>query len=223
MTDQSDWAAKTEQNVLDQALRLIPDQGFTSTMTRKAGAAAGLSAPETELLLPHGPKDLAALLSRRHDAAAMAALAQVDASSLKIRERIAKGVEARLAAALADEAVVRRMSGFLTLPGNLARGSRLTWETADLIWRLAGDVATDENHYSKRAILSGLLTSTLAIRLASGEEAAREHLARGIEAVRSYEKLKARYKAKTKDWGSGTAAALGRMRYGRAAPPVRPA
>jgi ubiquinone biosynthesis protein COQ9 len=223
MTDQPDWAAETEQKVLDEALRLIPDRGFTSITTRKAGAAAGLSAPETELLLPHGPKDLAALLSRRHDAAAMAALAEVDASSLKIRERIARGVEARLAAAMADEAVVRRMSGFLSLPGNLALGARLTWETADLIWRWAGDTATDENHYSKRAILSGLLTSTLAVRLASGEDAAREHLGRGIEAVMSYEKLKAKYRSKTKDWASDLAAVLGRLRYGGEPPPARPA
>jgi ubiquinone biosynthesis protein COQ9 len=223
MTDHPDWAAETEQKVLDAALRLIPDQGFTSTLCRKAGAAAGLSAPETELLLPHGPQDLAALLSRRHDAAAMASLAAIDATSLKIRERIAAGVEARLAAAMADAAVVRRMAGFLSLPGNLALGARLTWETADLIWRWAGDVATDENHYSKRAILSGLLTTTQAVRLATGEQAAKEHLGRGIEAVMSYEKLKAKYRARTKDWGSGLAAALGRIRYGREDPPVTPA
>ena len=35
------------------------------------------------------------------------------------------------------------------------------WETADLIWRLCGDTATDYNFYTKRAILSG--------RLAPGE------------------------------------------------------
>jgi ubiquinone biosynthesis protein COQ9 len=222
MTDQPDWAAETEQKVLDEALRLAPEMGWTSTMTRKAGLAAGLTPPETELLLPHGPQDLAALLSRRHDAAMTAALETVDPSALKIRERIARAVEARIAAAMADERAVRRWAGFLTLPGNLGLGARLYWESADRIWRWAGDTATDENHYTKRGILSGLLTSTLAVRLASGEAAAKEHLARGIEAVMSYEKLKARVRGQTKDWNEKAAAFLARLRYGREQPPVRP-
>ncbi len=221
MTD-TDWASVTEQAVLDAALPLVADTGWTSITARKAGLAAGLTPPETELLLPHGPQDLAALLSRRHDAAMMKELEAIDPSTLKIRERIARAVEIRIEAAMADQAAVRRWTGFLSLPGNLGLSARLYWETADRIWRWAGDTATDENHYSKRAILSGLLTSTLAVRLASGEDAAREHLARGIEAVMSYEKLKAKWKGRTKDWGSEVAAFFSRLRYGREEPPVRP-
>ena len=221
MTD-TDWTSVTEQAVLDAAIPLVPETGWTSITVRKAGLAAGLTPPETELLLPHGAQDLAALLSRRHDAAMMAALEAVDPAGLKIRERIARGVEARLEAAMADEAAVRRWTGFLALPANMGLGARLYWETADRIWRWAGDTATDENHYSKRAILSGLLTSTIAVRLAGGEAAAKEHLARGIETVMSYEKLKARVKGQTKDWNEKAAAFLARLRYGREPPPVRP-
>ena len=65
-----DWASETEQQVLDAALKLAPAQGWTQAMAIAAGAAVGLSPGETELLLPHGPADLGALLSRRHDAAA---------------------------------------------------------------------------------------------------------------------------------------------------------
>ena len=39
-----------------------------------AGKALGMSEGETGLSLPHGPADLAALLSRRHDTRALAAL-----------------------------------------------------------------------------------------------------------------------------------------------------
>jgi ubiquinone biosynthesis protein COQ9 len=111
---------------------------------------------------------------------------------------------------MADEAAVRRWQGFLALHPLL--GSRLLWDSADVIWRWAGDTATDENHYSKRAILSGVLSSTLAVRLAAGAEAASAHLDQSIEGVMSYEKLKARFKGK--DWAAGIAEALGRMRYG---------
>ena len=36
---------------------------------------------------------------------------------------------------------------------------KLAWESADHLWRWAGDEATDWNHYSKRTILSGILTT----------------------------------------------------------------
>ena len=58
---------------LDAALTIAPiEEGWTSRMATMAGKACGLSAGETELLLPQGPADLAALLSRRHDARALA-------------------------------------------------------------------------------------------------------------------------------------------------------
>jgi ubiquinone biosynthesis protein COQ9 len=34
------------------------------------------------------------------------------------------------------------------------------WRSADRIWTWAGDTATDYNHYTKRALLSGVMAST---------------------------------------------------------------
>src|SRR6478609_4400036 len=94
--DAADWASTTEQQVLDAALKIAPQEGWTSRLATMAGESCGLSAGETELLLPQGPADLAALLSRRHDAKALEALGQLDVATLKIRERIARGVAARI-------------------------------------------------------------------------------------------------------------------------------
>lgn len=209
----ADWAETTEQQVLDAALRIAPEEGWTPRLATMAGKACGLSPGETELLLPQGPADLAALLSRRHDARAMAALAKLDPKSLKIRERIARGVEARLNAATEDEAAVRRLTGFLVLPPNAALGARLAWESADVLWRWAGDTATDENHYTKRALLAGILTGALAIRLASGREAALAFTDRRIANVMAFEKWKATTRLKPSKFLDGAAAALGKMRY----------
>jgi len=205
-----DWATETEQALLDQALTLAPAHGWTWPMVRAAGRAIGLSAPETGLLVPHGPADLAALLSRRHDAAALASLP--DPAALKIRARIRAGVEARLAAAARDEPAVRRWAGWLALPLNLPLALRLVWESADALWRWAGDTATDENHYSKRAILAGILVSAMAIRLQSGEADAMDFVDARIENVMAFEKWKAGIK--TGDLMRDVAAALGKMRYG---------
>ena len=210
MANQTDWAEATEQQVLDAALTITATQGWTWPSVRAAGKAAGLSAAETELLLPHGPADLAALLSRRHDARALAALP--DPATLKIRERIRAAVAARIDAAAQDEAAVRRWSGYLSLPLNFTLGLKLLWESADALWRWAGDTATDENHYSKRAILSGILATALAIRLSSGREAAMTFVDARIENVMSFEKWKA--SLKPADLMRDVAAALGKMRYG---------
>jgi ubiquinone biosynthesis protein COQ9 len=210
--ESGDWAAEAEARVLAEALRLAPSQGWTWRMAYAAGAAAGLSAGETELLLPEGPRDLAALYSRFCDAAAMAALAGIDPTTLKVRQRIRRGALARLDAAMAETAATRRCAGFLALPANAPLALRLVWQSADAIWRWAGDRSTDENHYSKRALLAGILASTLLVRLTAGEAAAEVHLDRRIEAVMGFERLKARLgRLHPGAWAAG---ALGRLRYG---------
>jgi ubiquinone biosynthesis protein COQ9 len=205
------WANEAEAQLLAEALRLAPAMGWTWKMAYAAGAAAGFGKGETELLLPAGPRDLAALFSRACDAAAMAALADVDPRTLKIRERIRRGALARIEAAMAHEAAARRWAGYLALPTNARLGLRLAWESADVIWRWAGDTATDANHYTKRALLAGILTGTLLVRLAAGEAAAETHLDRRIENVMQFERLKAR--AGRLELGRTAAGVLGRLRY----------
>ena len=208
-----DWADKAEQRVLDEALRLAPRLGWNAGMVRSAAAAVGLKAGEAQLLLPQGPRDLAALLSRRHDRAALASLSGLDPASLKIRDKIRRGVVARLDAAAGDAETLRKLAAFLIFPTNMPLALTLVWESADVLWRWAGDTATDENHYSKRAILSGILVSTLAVDMASGRESALKHLDGRIDNVMAFEKWKAGIKPM--NLAAEVAAALARMRYGR--------
>jgi ubiquinone biosynthesis protein COQ9 len=207
------WAEEAEQRVLDEAVRLAPSAGWNARLTERAAEAAGLSPGETQLLLPEGARDLAALLSRRHDAAALEKLAVLDPSAMKIREKIRAGVVARLDGVAADREVMRALAAFLALPTNLALALRLTWESADKLWRWAGDTATDENHYSKRAILSGVLVSTMAVDMASGRDSALAHLDARIDNVMAFEKWKAGLKPM--DLASELVTALAKMRYGR--------
>jgi ubiquinone biosynthesis protein COQ9 len=209
-----DWAAATEQQVLDAALRLAPDHGWTSAMATAAGAVCGLSAGETELLLPNGPADLAALFVRRHDDQALARLADVDPQALKIRERIARGVEARMEVAADDGAASLRCAGFLALPPNAALGTRLAWGSADVLWRWAGDTATDENHYSKRALLAAILVSATSIRLTSGRDAALAFTDRRIANVMSFETWKRTTRFRPSVFATALAQSLGKMRFG---------
>ena len=198
--------------MLDAAVERAPALGWNGRMVRAACAAHGLSRGDEELLFPNGARDLAALLSRRHDDRAMAALAEVDPKTLKIRERIARAVSARMEAGAADLEATRRCAAFLALPMNADLGLKLAWETADQLWNWAGDTATDWNHYSKRAILSGILIPALTMRWFDGREAADAFVARRIENVMAFEKWKA-----GKDFDAPLRRmtdVLSRMRYG---------
>lgn len=210
MTAPDAWALETEQQVLDAALRIAPRLGWGRATLVAAAKACGLSPAEADLLFPNGGRDLAALLSRRHDAAALAALP--DPAALKIRERIRAAVVARLDAAAVDQAALRRWLGFLALPMNLPLALRLVWESADQLWRWAGDTATDENHYSKRAILSGILIGILVQDLTAGRGAALETLDARIQNVMDFETWKAG--VRPSDFARDVAGALARLRFG---------
>src|SRR3546814_2105592 len=62
-------------------------------------------------------------------------------------------VETRLDLLARHRESLRRALALLALPTNLPFAARLGWRSADCMWRLAGDTATDYNHYSKRTIL----------------------------------------------------------------------
>jgi len=188
--------------------------GWNERLVKQAAKAAGLSEADAELLLPKGAADLAALLMRRHDQAALSALNAIDPGQLKVRERIHAAVEARIDAALKDEPATRACGRFLMSPGQAPLALRLGWAAADALWRWAGDTATDENHYSKRAILSAILLSTLAVRLSGGHAKARTHLGARIDQVMAFETWKATGAPSPAQFLQAAAQRLGRLRYG---------
>ena len=212
-TPEPDWTDQAEKRLVEAAIPLAPTLGWNPGLLAKAAETAGLSPGECDLVTPNGARDLAALFSRRHDAAALAALAPLDSAALKIRERIRVAVEAWLDAGDADSGATKRWAAFLALPANAPLGLRLGWESADKLWRWAGDTATDENHYSKRVILGAILLTALGIRLSAGRDAASAYLGHRIENVMQFEAFKA--KLKTGGLAESLAAGLGRLRYGR--------
>jgi len=205
------WADAAETRVLDAALPLVAEHGWSAATVRRAAHAAGLSPGDMELLMPGGPRDLAALYARRLDHAMLDALAGLHPLGLKVRERIVRAVQARQDVAAEHEAATRRWAGFLALPTNLPLALRLQWDSADAVWRWAGDTATDENHYSKRAILSAILGSALIVRLSAGKAEADAYVQRRVGDVMAFEKWKAGLPKG--DFAAQAAGMLGKLRY----------
>ena len=133
---------------------------------------------------------------------------------MKVRERIAALVEARLAIARPYREALRRALSILAFPANAPRALQLGWRAADAMWRAAGDTATDYNHYTKRALLGSVYGATLAVFLNDESEdmsETRAFLARRIEGVMQFEKAKARIANMKPPFSP--ARFIGRLRY----------
>ncbi|MGV3769396.1 MAG: COQ9 family protein [Sphingobium phenoxybenzoativorans] len=149
------------------------------------------------------------------DARMAAAIPADTLAAMKIRERIAALVEARLALLAPDREALRRALAILAMPQNLSRSAKLGWRAADGIWRLAGDTATDYNHYTKRMTLGGVYAATMIAFLddeSEGHADSRAFLSRRLDGVMRFEKAKARLSAR-KDNHFSLSRFIGRLRY----------
>jgi ubiquinone biosynthesis protein COQ9 len=181
--------------ILAEALKAAAFDGFTPLALERAAKDAGHTAADLAAAFPGGAIDLVRWWSVRADEAAAAAAGERREPPLKIREKVAAGVEARLAYLRPHKEAARRAAAFLALPHNAPEAARLIWSSADAIWRAMGDPSTDFNFYSKRAILSGVLGSTFARWLGDDSEdeaATKAFLAARIDNVMQFEKVKAR-------------------------------
>ena len=136
-------------------------------------------------------------------------------SNLPIRERIRTLVWTRLEAARGKEEALSRALAIMAMPQNVVAATRLGWRSADRMWRLAGDRASDYNHYTKRLTLGTLYGATLQVF--AGDDSAdkaetRAFLDRRIAGVMRFEKVKAQL-IRPRDERFSVTRLLGRLRY----------
>ncbi len=203
-------------------LALAPDVAEAAVFDgwSKAAVAAAAKAhrvkPEVAMLaFPGGAMDMIAAWIATVDAAMEAEFAGGKLANQPIRTRIRRLVTFRLDALAGREEALRRALATMAMPQNAARSLRLGWDSADAMWRLAGDTATDYNHYSKRAILGGIYAATLAVYADDTSEGHADALAfldRRIEGVMRFEKAKAGL-LRPSDQHFSMARFLGRLRY----------
>lgn len=136
-------------------------------------------------------------------------------AAMKIRARITALIEARLDIMAPHKEALRRALAIMAMPANLPKSLRIGWRSADRMWRLAGDDASDFNHYTKRMTLSAVYASTIAVFINDDSQdfaETRGFLARRIENVMQFEKAKARVTAR-RDLRPSLSRFVGRLRY----------
>lgn len=189
--------------------------GFTPLAVRNAAADSGVDGDVALLAFPGGAADMVDAWFASVDAAMLERLPADTLAAMKVRERITALVEARLAILAPHRESLRRALGLLALPPHAALAARLGWRAADVMWRAAGDTATDFNHYSKRAILGSVYAATMAVFLndsSAGHADSRAFLARRIAGVMRFESWKHRRAAMKAERPSLTRF-IGRLRY----------
>ena len=189
--------------------------GWSDAARDMAADAAGIDRDVAALAFEHGPVDMIDAWFADIDVAMLESLPLERLSAMKIRARIAALIEARLQATAADRESLRRALAILALPQNLTKAGRLGWRTVDTIWRAAGDVATDYNHYTKRTILLGVYAATVTVFLddeSEGFAETRAFLSRRIDGIMRFETAKSGFLKRT-EHGFSLSRFVGRLRY----------
>jgi ubiquinone biosynthesis protein COQ9 len=189
--------------------------GFSNEALADAAARLGVDIDVAKLAFPGGARDMVDAWFADIDARMAERWPAEKLATLKIRERITTLVETRIALLAPNRESLRRALALLALPTNAPHAAKLGWRAADLMWKLAGDTATDFNHYSKRAILGAVYGSTMAVFLNDESEdfaETRAFLARRIDQVMRFESWKHRRAARGIERPS-LARFVGRLRY----------
>ncbi len=189
--------------------------GWTEKAVESSAAQLGIDPGQARLAFPKQPAAMVDAWIGGVDAAMAAHFTPEIIAVMKIRDRIRSMIWFRLEITGEAREAVRSALAILALPQNVPLAVKTGWRSADLMWRLAGDTATDYNHYTKRLTLSAVYGSTLLAWLDDDSEGWADTAAfldRRLGDVMRFEKWKAEWSGNAIRRPS-LARFLGRLRY----------
>ena len=110
-------------------------------------------------LFPEGIDELKEYFFNQTDIEMLKKIKQIENKDIRIRDKIYNGVIIRLEIFQKNKDSIKHI--FVSESSSPIKSIKNLWNTADLIWRSAGDTSTDYNHYTKRLLLSWVYLSTL--------------------------------------------------------------
>lgn len=156
----SDPTLKMRDEILECALPDIVFSGWTEELLFQAVRDAGYEERYAWAVFPAGVADMVDHFADWADRKMLASLSEIDPETLRVRDRIARAVMARIEVLAPHKEAARLAMAYWGLPLRTQGGARALWRTADRIWMWAGDTATDYNRYTKRTLLSGVISAT---------------------------------------------------------------
>ena len=189
--------------------------GWTRKAVDSAAAQLGIDPVQARLAMPKAQAGLVDLYIQEVDRSLEAWFTPERLAGMKIREKIRALVWRRLEIMGPAREAIRRGLAILAMPQNVPLALRISWRTANVMWRVAGDTSTDFNHYTKRVTLGAVYATTLVAWLEDQSDAWSEtasFLDRRIDNVMQFEKLKAQWRGSS-DRQLSLSRFFGRLRY----------
>ncbi|MFT8736483.1 MAG: COQ9 family protein [Zymomonas mobilis] len=141
--------------------------------------------------------------------------ASLSLDDMKVRDKIQTLVMARFEIMQPYREALRRALSILMTPSHIAHSSQLSWHTADLIWKLAGDKSTNFSYYTRRLSLDAIFMATLYVYLDDKDAElsnTRQFLARRIQNLMRFHKVKSWF-SRPEESKFSFSRLLGRLRY----------
>ena len=188
--------------------------GWSRQAVDSAAAQLGIDPVQARLAMPKTQAGMIDVYMAEVDRALEAYFTPEILAGMKIRDKIRSLVWRRLEVMGPAREAIRRALAILAMPQNVPLAMRLSWRSADLMWRIAGDTSADFNHYTKRMTLGAVYGSTLLAWLEDRSEGWTDTAAfldRRIDDVMNFEKFKAQWRGSSERLS--VTRFLGRLRY----------
>ena len=185
--------AVIRRKLMHEALNHVDSLGWSDDCFMKAIEGANVDPEHACGACPRRGVDLAVEFHRCGDDRMAELLGKSNLSAHRYSDRVAMAVWFRLEVDANHKYAARSCAGLFATPFFSAEGARLVWGTVDRIWAALGDESDDLNWYSKRAILSVVLGSSVLYWLgdeSEGNAETQQFIERRIENVMQFEKLK---------------------------------
>lgn len=150
-----------KDTILQETLPNVAFDGWSLQSMRDGARSAGLDPDAGLRAFPGGVPELIGHFNDWADRRMILALVGRDIAGMRVRDRVATAVRARLELLAPHREAVRRELAFLAVPTNVPLGLELLYRTVDAVWTVAGDTSLDHNHYTKRGILAGVYGATV--------------------------------------------------------------
>lgn len=163
-----DDVIQIRQSILSHFLTgpaMLMGDGWRLSNLEEAAEKAGYNADMVAAVFPQGVEDaLDAFIAMVDDdmKKALDDITPDDINKMRIRDRVSHAVAIRFAQM--DEngykPAFRAALSHWAMPGRQWQPAKLLWRGADIIWIWAGDTSRDYNRYTKRGLLSAVISST---------------------------------------------------------------
>lgn len=159
MNTEGSTQERTRDTILEAVLPNVVFDGWSDDAMLDGARMADIEPLAVRRAFPGGVAELIEHFADWTDRAMLAAMQAHPLDDMRTPQKIRLALVCHFQVLEPHREAVRRLLAYLALPRNMGLGLRLLHRTVDTIWYAAGDNATDFNHYSKRAILAGVLSA----------------------------------------------------------------